>query len=385
MARKLRTPRYPVVTTGRFGKAVPVAKALVEAGSTLRKLSFRNRFQSMPIKYPLTGGYLDVEFYYVPMSAAWDEWIDFVLGETVTFPTLAAAQPNFFTSAANSSKLYGLCYEAVINKFHRTSEDDPYTYDGSWASLPRVDMTAEFSASADHRTIDETVNIADGLTVREIDDARAKLRYRNRMDFATGHYADWLKEQGVAAHAVLGADPERIGRVSKFVMPSKSIDPSTGGTTQSYFRDIELTLDKDRYFAEAGYIVGILSMRPKIMPYGSSSLEDAWREPIWFPHKGQPKEYREQPAGVGGIDGTQSMFTDDFLAKGQSLCGPVDDTKTQLFLTYNPTSLKDARIPQAAYDDMLSGASPLVGGAHYQVDGVLRLELATPLSIVKRP
>lgn len=387
MARYLRTPRYPFDQSAKFSEIAPVGRATVSPGETLKQLKFGARMQSLPIKYSLMGAYINVSFYYVPLRLVWPEFEDFILNKGGTVPTLTAGQSSFFCSLGGKSKLYGLCYEEVVNRYFRSDETDLYSYDGSLARNMRADRLAESSFVANADTDDVTINIADGLTVDEIDEARAENRYNKRMSAATGHYSDFLRMNGVNARAATVSEPEFIGHVRKFLQPSKSIDNSTGFTVQSYFTDVDLKLTKPRLLPEHGFIVGVMTLDPVVGSGEARPVDILWDTPEMYPHQGQPERLREYHDEAGDLSGFTDPdvkhHLDNYMTMGQNLSTGV--TTADMFAEYTVSNAEQARfVPTSTLAGILASPSTLQSGDQYQVKGYTSLKVLSPTKYTKR-
>ena len=85
--RSIRTPRFPIVASGVFGRLTPYFRHLVEPGSTLKKYRMNMRLASVPCKNVLTGATIDYWMFYVPLSYIWDDFEAYMMGDdTITEP-----------------------------------------------------------------------------------------------------------------------------------------------------------------------------------------------------------------------------------------------------------------------------------------------------------
>ena len=85
------------------------------------------------------------------------------------------------------------------------------------------------------------------------------------MRFIDMSFEDYLKEQGVN----LGSDerpdrPELLRVTSNWAYPSNTVDPSTGMPSGAASFSINERADKDRFFKEPGFIIGLTVARPKL-------------------------------------------------------------------------------------------------------------------------
>lgn len=389
MQRNFRKPRFPFVNKGKFGRFIPVHRSPVFPGETLKSLSCDLKVASLPIKYGMLGATVDVWFYYVPNRLVWGSFPDWRMGDdTVTFPTANNGDERFWRPKNDDPHLPAKGYELIVNTYFRTDEDTEYDYDpsGELAAAPIVDMTGEGRASLEMDDLDETIDVSGGtLSLSELAKARAKLRYDERMEAMDGKYFNYLRNNGVRISDQMADIPEFLGHYRKYLEPSKSVDQSTGFTVQSYVHQAKISLDKRRYFQEDGYIIGIMTLRPKAIIRDSVVPERAWTSgPEYWPSKDQLLEHKKGNwpstntfGGTNSDDMVQSV--DDFLFHGQHLGRNIASGK--YFATFNPATLSDLRFPIALWDDVpIDGTTgnDLVGD-HFVVDGVCKTALATPL------
>lgn len=387
MRRSVRSPRHPFDKGLKFGRVSMVHRQIVCPGETITSLSMQARYQSLPVRHPLVGCWVDVQYFYVPMRVVWDGWEDFILNKGGTIPKFATPTPLFFDNSANPQRLAGMAYEHIINTFYRTDEDAVYSYAGEEALSTRSESLAETKLVRGQAQEDQDIDITDGLSVKEIDDAYAQYRYETNMNEMSGHYSDYLSMHGVDARRADVLKAERIARVEDFVFPSKSIDPSDGTTTQSYFGDLKARFDKRRAFPEHGYIIGLMTIRPRILPRGVRPVESCFERSEQWPHPTQPDALRDLSEHVPDLLGINvngvAVYSDSFLLSG----APLTDTyvHTDMVKTFDPSSPATIRLGrQSDYDSLLSSPSTLSGGAQITVTGFTKASFRTPLRIEAR-
>lgn len=78
-------------------------------------------------------------------------------------------------------------------------------------------------------------------------------------------FEDWLQTYGVSLpDAALLEKPELLRMVSEWSYPTNTVDPSTGAPTGAAVFSHNIRADKDRFFNEPGFIVGVTVLRPKV-------------------------------------------------------------------------------------------------------------------------
>lgn len=385
MARSIRNPRHPVTTEGKFGRLTPFDFRVVAPGETLKELTSVLNVLSLPVVKAMPGCTYDVWYYYVPFRTIWDGFEDFIMtgsnppSHIISTPDVRLGERTYTTGWR------GAAYEKIVNDYFRTDEDDVFVYSSSnpLAALKSVDVTSEMLGSVDHEAEDVTVDIVnDQLSISDIEDALAEKRYEQRMERMDGKYLSYLQSNGVRGAEEITSMPEYLGHGRRYVTPRKTVDPSDGFTKQNYSLEYRLNLKKPRFFKEHGYIVGVMSMRPKVHLVHELEPEYSLDDPKRWPHKGQPREYRvieySQTGGTFAGYSTENVWLDDVLWRGHTFVGPYNGHNV---LTYNPSSLAEAKFPTTAWDAMVTDAT--LSGNHFTVEGFTRTSIATNLSRLK--
>lgn len=393
LRRQMRKPRFVIANKGKFGRVVPFHAEYVFAGETMKKLKASMNFMSKPIALAQSGATIDIWYYYVPLPILWNDFPQWVMGDSsYNVPNANSASGRTLWGLDSTEDDMGLswhdhflheAYVKIMNQYFRDDENQLTTVTAPQA-LPIVDQSAETSGDVDLDAEDESIDVSSGtLSLKELERKRANLRYERRVEMQDGKYVNWLKNQGVNANEQLSEIPEFLGHYRRFVRPSRTVSQSTGFTVQHYGHDCSMELTKRRYFQESGMIIGVAAIRPKVHLVGGRNTSSwLWRGPERFPHVGQLAEHKQivDSAGVseGGQenegDGSPStyMTIDASLFKGRHEAYKFDSSYVK---THNPTSDADAMYPTAAWDACLETASD----DHFHMDGVMSTSLVTPL------
>lgn len=370
----------------------------------MKRLSLKFRLQSVPVTKALTGCYVDVWFFYVPFRLSVSNWEEFIIGnESISLPSTSYDQENshFFNYGGDDANtqgsssiprhvLYQQSYAKVVNDFFRSDVDGTFTFAGAPARIHRPDLTSVGSLSdIIDSEVDVSLSTDDQSSAKDIQLALEQLKYKTKMDSFSGKYADFLKLYGVNASEGVLQMPEYLGKYRKYMWPSKSINQTSGNTVQSYMHDCSITLNKPRYFSEHGYVMGVVSLRPKIYNVEDSSVESAMSQPEhFFPPIAMPEsDTIDVTTGVWQQLGeTTTLDLKNLMYKGHPNTGnglKPESGKTTLVASYNSGSLQEARIPpESAFTQFVaSGSSQTVfeDDDHYQFDGVGSASIATPI------
>jgi hypothetical protein len=395
LQRQMRKPRFIIGNTGKFGRLQPFNFSTVFAGETQKEIKAQLSFMSEPINVAQSGATVDVWFYYVPFSLVWDNWQTWIMGDTTdTLSYSDYASGRLLWGKTGSDDDQGLyaqqdhmlanAYTMVANHYFRDDENQLTTVPTAPVTLPIVDQSAETSGDVDLEDEDETIDVSSGtLSLKELERKRATLRYERRVEMMDGKYINWLKNQGVNANETLAEIPEFLGHYRRYIKPSRTVDQSNGFTVQHYGHECKIKLTKRRYFQEAGVVIGVYSVRPKVHIIGGQDTSAAmFASPQQFPQVGQLAEHKRVMASAGNNEGGSEndptgtpstyMSIDASLFKGRHQAFNVD---SDYIKSHNPTDDASAMYPITAWDNMLVTSQEV----HYAVDGVMSHSLVTPL------
>lgn len=141
------------------------------------------------------------------------------------------------------------------------------------------------------------------------------------MRFIDMTFDDWLEMHGVNIPAPDTDDkPELVRLSNSWVYPSNTIDPTNGTPTGVAMFNSQFSGDKDRFFKEPGFLVGITLARPKIFLGNQESV--AANTFLNTAHAWSPRLLADQPhISIKGFKGGASA---NGPLKGQTLGYWVD-------------------------------------------------------------
>lgn len=278
VGRKYRNPQHPFSLRVRPWQIQPMMIAPVLPGETLKNLLMQCRVVTDPVKANLVGWWHEVYFFYVKHR---DLDIANTLVEMHLDPTtdMAAAK-----AGADNAKFYTfnggvdfvkLCLKRVVEEYFRDEED------GAWDSklidnvpLAKLnyatgleslrDATAA-AAAQDHELAGEVTPSPYGM-----DPAWATYytQWENMvaLKLTDATFEDFLRSHGVSTPEVQEKEnkPELLRYVRNWQYPSNTIDPATGAAVGAVSWSVSERADKDRFFNEPGFIIGVQVVRPKV-------------------------------------------------------------------------------------------------------------------------
>lgn len=399
MARQMRTPRFPTVTKGQFGQVVPIFRAPVAPGETLKRLKTVYALQSAPFDKPLAGAWVDMAFYYVPCRLLDATFVAGMMAGTYASTLLnftdASMRRQFFAGGSGPNTMVVRAYELIVNRYWRDQEiQGAFSLavgSTALANAPTADRTAETVGIVTADKPDELVALSgtspnQTVSVRAMWEAEQALRTKDARENMDATYSGYLSTFGVSRDEGEGflMEPEVLTSTRKWVMPSKAVDEATGETVQSYFVNGEHDFGGRKYFQEHGYIIGVAVVRPKFYFAGKTGqLDDAatafWRDAmgVW-PLEGDPDKSILSTNWVAHeafeIDARSVLFRGEQCV-GLGVDDIVADTSESFVATKNPATLA-----QAVENGGLGLVSGAALGKSYQIDLTTRLEVATPIS-----
>lgn len=276
--RRIRKPTHTWHLRHRPFVIQPLCFAPVQAGETMKNMLWQARAITDPIKNPLIGWFLEYYWFYVKMSHLGDlselEWL-YKPGGT-QFPTRTTAALEMYTKAsagAPQADFQARAYQFIVNEWFR-KEGETYAFAPSGA-LARAQRTSNdvfdsvqlaanlTSASADSSL---TVGVDDVITGSEIEKLQREYELRRMSGLAPMSFDDYLRQQGVNMPAAItqAYRPELLRYSREWQYPSNTVEPTTGVPSSAVSWAIAERADKDRFFGEPGFVVGLTLARPKI-------------------------------------------------------------------------------------------------------------------------
>lgn len=297
--RRIRRPSHQFHLRHRPFVIQPFMFHPVQAGETLKNLLWQARAVTDPIKNPLIGWFLEYYFFYVKMtdcySAAELEFLYKPGGAKPPTGTTPALEMYTKASAGYPQILFQqACYNKIVTTWFR-KEGETYAYASS-GTLARAQRTTVdifdsaqpasnlTSANADASL---TVGVDDAITGSEIEALMREYELKRMAGLTPMSFDDYLRQQGVnmPSEVTEARRPELIRYSREWQYPSNTVEPSTGVPSSAVSWAIADRADKDRFFREPGFIVGITLARPKVYLKGQTgSLVGLMDTPYeWLP------------------------------------------------------------------------------------------------------
>jgi len=313
--RVLRRPThtFQLLRQRPFG-ITPFLIAPVLPGETLKNLTFQARCVTDPVKNPLVGWWLEHSFFYVKLR-------DLTAKSTVETMIL---DPDAGVSALNDAAASGryyhagtevnwlkLCMEPIVREYFR---DEGETWDTQLIdTLPKAQHSVRNWMDS-FFALSEMPNDATAVGAEDFDDFYKRwtmwmqLRQQKMVNMT---FEEYLGTYGVSVPNNTAGIPELLRTVRQWQYPSNTIDPADGSPTSAISWSVAERADKDRFFIEPGFIIGVSVARPKVYFYNqrSSAAHLLTHQANWMPAvlKDDPStSIKEVAAATGPLGGVFS-------------------------------------------------------------------------------
>lgn len=272
--RKLRNPIHTFNVKHMPFAIQPFMIAPVLPGETFKNLLLQSRAVTRPIVNPIIGWWLEYYFFYIQHRDL-DGSQDFQsmvlnIEHSMAAQAPSGANPKYYNNTgAAGIDWVGQCLKRVTEEYFRDEGEawNDYLIDGlpaaalnmdTWATDTLIDIT-----NMPDDAIDQTPT-AD-IAIGELDKAYLQWEHLRAMKLINMSYEDFLKSYGVRGRlAEDPTKPELIRYVRDWTYPSNTINPETGAPSSAVSWAVTERADKDRFFAEPGFIFGVTVARPKV-------------------------------------------------------------------------------------------------------------------------
>lgn len=390
--RKMRRPQHRHYLEHRPWQLQPFLIAPVLPGETMKNLSLQSRVISDPLAVGpgnILPWWVEHFFFYVKLrDLDMREDVEAMMLTGAALPHVqAAAEPKYF-HAGNGVNWLKHCLKRIVEEYFRDEGEawNNADIDGlptqsvikrgyNWSqSLISSDRLA--AATPDDQQM-PSYPVADPAYMEQYEAMRAMGAIQSEMTFE-----DWLGTFGIRGpEAVEAHKPELIRHFSDWAYPSNTVDPATGLPSGAASFSVVGRADKDRFFEEPGFIVGVTSVRPKVFmgnQKGTASIMlDDWK--AWLPAlmRDQPHtSVRELAGGTAAPTGPlRNQDADGYWVDARDLYLYGDEFRSVDLGGYSP-ALPDAqseyRWGNAAMADALF-AKPTAN--KFRQDGVTSLHI----------
>lgn len=393
-ARKSRTMRKPKHTfriNTRPWQIQPFMIAPVLPGETLKNLTMQARVVSDPVKSKLVGWWHETYFFYVKHRDLTfrDQMIAMHLSGASLAATASAAPDTPYYSATGTQNYAKACLQRIVEEWFRSENE---AWDGNLIdTLPTANIGDDTWLDS---LVDDSVAPPAGNENQDFPDLTVMATYQQQYDrmrqmrFTSMTFEDWLESQGVKTHMDIQEDgwkPELVRYDREWVYPTNTVEPTTGVPVSAIVCSPAVRADKDRYFKEPGFLVGVCVSRPKVYfsrQFGAAvnALDQAR---LWLPELMSDEKYtsikkhlssssRDGPLGNGPTNAYWVDYRDLFIY-GDQFANFDLQTSSDSNAVALPTAALQKRYASATDADALfAAASPQ---NKIRQDGVVQLSI----------
>lgn len=403
-----RRPQHAFNVKAKPFEIAPFMLAPVLAGETMKNLLLQSRVVSDPIKNPLIGWHQEYYFFYVKMRGMtrYDPaptgvglgtyFQQMMLDPTGNLtPWAAAANSVPFYTAKGTISFLQAAYEEIVAEYFR-DEDEANNVASienyyaamidqqNWAHSMKLESATGDDAEVPGVDQLEELDILPGFTTAY--DQWEIMRDAGMTDLT---YEDYLRSQGVNVpksedrgdNPDESFKPELVRYVRKWSYPTNHVDPATGAPSSALSWSIAERADKDRFFKEPGFLIGVTVTRPKIYlgsQKGTASglLSTTYR---WLPRvlDGHPytSVVEELDSATDGIlqNQVEDYWLDmrDLFVHGEQFVNHAMDAAANHGIAL-PTASLNKKYPSEAMVDSLFVTA---GSEYVRQDGVVHLNI----------
>lgn len=317
VGRSLRNPAHSWQVRQKPFLLQPICFAPVLPGETLKNLLFQARVVTEPIKNPLIGWWCEYYWFYVKHRdlAGASDFMGMMVnpGQSMSGQVTAAASVPLYRTT-NQINWQQQCLDAIVDAYFRGEGEAPADIDG----LPVVGInhngwwdSAKTLSAYTVGDINVDLNANSTITASEVQRALMQWEFLRANNLTEMTYEDYLRSYGVRVQEEVTNVPELIRYTREWSYPTNTINPTDGTPTSAVSWAVSERADKDRFFKEPGFIVGLSVVRPKV--YLSEQrcaainlLSDAY---AWLPaimREDPATSIRQIAAGAGSIWPDQS-------------------------------------------------------------------------------
>lgn len=269
--RKSRRPNHTFHIRHRPWQLTPFMIAPVLPGETLKNLMWQSRAVSKPVKAALTGWWLEHYFFYVKHRdlAERDAMTNLMLDIGTTTAALNSAAKVETYHRGSSVDYVQLCLNRIRDTYFRDEDEIGTTY--NIGNLPAAHISQQTwtdslltQGAYDVGMPELVVGADDKVTGAEVSQLLEQYEFLRANNLTDASYEDYLASFGVGTPKVELHRPELIRYQREWSYPSNTIDPLTGTPVSALSWSIAQRADKDRFFTEPGFIIGLTVARPKV-------------------------------------------------------------------------------------------------------------------------
>lgn len=264
-SRVPRKPRHSFNLVQYPYEITPFMIAPVLAGETLRNLLLQSRTVSTPLENRLIGHHLEHYFFYVKLRDLGDATdIVAMLMDGGTSVNTASGDSVYTYVKSGAPDWTKMCLDKIVEKYFR-DEGDSGSHVGATSGLPMAQWTNYQSLfeSLIADALIETDTTADTIPYPDAEKEYQTWKFLYDMQMTEASFEDYLGTFGVRTADADEDRPELIRFCKNWTYPTNTVDGDGTINTQVSW-SVQERADKDRFFKEPGFVVGVTVARPKL-------------------------------------------------------------------------------------------------------------------------
>lgn len=389
VGRVTRSPRHTFHIRQKPFLLQPFMLAPVLPGETMKSLLLQSRAVTSPIANGLIGWWLEYYFFYVKHRDldGRDDFSEMMLDLDKDMSAYVEAASVPYYHMAGRINWAKLCLKRITEEYFRDEGEawDSQTVDG----MPVVKINSDSvlnSATLDDNFVGPsdvslTVGGDDAVTASEVDAMMRTYQFQRANNLTAMDYEDWLATYGIRPKPAENHRPELIRYIREWQYPSNTVEPSTGVPSSAVSWAVSERADKDRFFREPGFIVGVTVARPKVyLRNQDGSVADTLLGALeWLPAimRDDPwtsvKKFAETEGPFSVVSDANGYWLDlkDLFLYGDQFINFAVAADNTANLVNLPTATMNTLYPASGdIDNLFSGAAKTV-----KQDGVVQLSV----------
>lgn len=393
MGRVTRSPRHSFQLKSRPFLLQPFMIAPVLPGETMKSLLLQARVVTDPIANPLIGFWKEYYFFYVKHRdlAGRDDFSEMMLDLDKDLSAYNRGTDSAVMYAKTGDRNWlALCVDRITEEYFRADDETTAPLiDGLPVVKVNMDSVLNSAVLDDNLDLptDQAIVVGtdDTVTASEIDAALRTWQFQRANNLTDMSYEDFLATYGISPKPEEHHRPELVRYIREWQYPSNTVEPTTGVPSSAVSWSISERADKDRFFREPGFLVGVTTTRPKVyLRNQSGAMAGHLKTALdWLPAimSDDPWTSLRKYAAAGGpfpvVSDAGGYWLDvkDLFIYGDQFLNFAPGAVTNGSLVDLPTAGLNTLYPDADdIDALFSGTAKTV-----REDGVVQLSIATRL------